>query len=99
MRYIIETTEEGNEQSVWNTINSLVEKKLISVVEKGDPIENMKENLRRITRAVQMLEKVGLGKDVMEAFLCNKTKLGKGTVRKILNAQSDFFEKVGVELK
>jgi hypothetical protein len=46
-----------------------------------------------------MLEKVGLGKDVMEAFLCNKTKLGKGTVRKILNAQSDFFEKVGVELK
>lgn len=99
MRYIIETTQEGNDNKVWNTINALQEKELITIVEKGDPIENMKENLRKIAKAMELLEKIGINKEIMESYIYDKTKVSKTNIKAVLNEQSRFFEKMGIELK
>lgn len=99
MRWILETTQEGNEVAVWNTINSLKEKGLISIVEKGDPIEDMKERLRKVTRAMQLLQEVGLNAEVMEAYLYVKTGVSRTNIKKILYQQNEFFESLGVKLK
>ena len=99
MRYIIETTQEGNDQSVWNTITSLKDKGLINVVEKGDPIEEMKLNLRQVARAVELLRDVGISKDLMVSYLYDKTTVSKRDIKTLLDAQDDFFRKLGVKLK
>lgn len=99
MRYVIETTEEGNNQSVWNTINSLKEKGLIHFIEKGDPIEEMKENLRKVARAIQLLNEIGISNQLMESYIYDKTKISKSAIRTVLNEQSEFFNKLGVKLK
>lgn len=98
MRYVIEPTEEGKEKRVWSSLNRLAEKGLIIIVEKGDPIEEMKENLRKVTRAMQLLEKIGLDEEIMMAYLYDKTKVSKTNIKSILKEQKRFFDKIGVEL-
>lgn len=99
MRYIIETTEQGNKENIWNKLNAFSKKGLITIVEKGDPVEQLKENLRKIAKALELLNKVGLNKSVMEAYIYDKTKVSKDHIRKVLNEQYEFFEKLGVELR
>lgn len=99
MRYVIETTEEGNNERVWNTINSLVENKLINLIEKGDPIENMKEDLRRVARSMEVLEKLGIDHDLIVAWIKRKTNLSIGNIETCLSAERNFFKKLGIELK
>jgi len=99
MRYVIETTEHGNEEAVWNTINSLKDKNLINVVEKGDPIENMKEDLRKVARSVEVLEKVGIDKELLIAWIKRKTSLSISVIETCLETERDFYKKLGVELK
>lgn len=99
MRYIIETTKEGEAVNVWNTINSLQKKDLITIVEKGDPLENMKIELRKIARAVQLLKQIGIDREVMEAYIYVKTKVPKAHIRTVLWEQEQFFKKLGVELR
>ena len=99
MRYIIETTESGNDVNVWNTILSLQKQKLITIVEKGDPIEDMKENLRRITKAIQLLNKMGISNELMKSFIYDKTKVSKSNIDKVLNGQEEFFIKLGIQIK
>ena len=99
MRYVIETTEKGNEESVWNSINAMRDKKLITIVEKSDPVEQLKETLRRLARSMEILEKVGIDKEMMVIYLSKKSGAGMGTVRNVLYAQEEFFGKLGVKLK
>lgn len=99
MRYIIETTDAGNDQSVWNSINTLRDKGYITVVEKGDPIEEMKENLRKVARAMELLRDVGISNDLMVAFILQRTKIAQKTIKLILSKQDEFFRNIGVKLK
>lgn len=99
MRYIIETTDAGNDAKVWNTITALKDNNLISVVEKGDPVEELKENFRRIVRAQQVLESAGINREVMSIYLANKTKIGTTKINAMLNAQSNFYAELGIKLK
>ncbi len=95
----METTDAGNDASVWNTVLSLKEKGLISIVEKGDPVEEMKENLRKGARAIQVLNEIGVSKELMEAYLYDKTKVSKANIRAVLSEQEKFFQRLGVKLK
>lgn len=100
MRYVIATTQLGEQQSVWNTIVALKEKGLISIVEKGDPIEDMKENLRRVARSLEILEKVGIDQDLMEAWIKRKNPgISVKAIHAALSSERDFFKRIGVELK
>ena len=99
MRYIVETTEDGNDRNVWKTINKLEKGGLITVIEKGDPIEEMKANLRKVTRAMQLLNEIGISGDIMEAYIYDKTKVPKTHIRRVLYQQKEFFDNVGVKLK
>lgn len=98
MRYIIETTQEGNEKSVWNSLNALKDKGFITIVEKGDPVEEMKMNLRKVARAMQILEGAGIDKDLMISHIKRKTGLGVSTIEQVLETERGFFKKLGVEL-
>ena len=99
MRYIIEPTQKGIDNNVWNTINSLSNQELIMIVEKGDPLENMKENLRKISRSIELLNKVGFNQEVLMLYLHAKTKIAQRTIKTILYEQNKFFIKLGVDIK
>lgn len=99
MRYIIETTDKGNEQNVWNTLNSLQDKSLIKIVEKGDPVEEMKLRLRKIARQMEILGEIGMSTELMAIYLHDKTKIAKRDIKKVLDQQKEFFDTVGVKIK
>lgn len=99
MRYIIETTDKGNEENVWNTIDRLVREEKITIVEKGDPVEEMKHKLRKIARSLQMLNEIGFDKEVMRSFIYDKTKVAKRDIDLVLGEQEKFFKRLGVNLK
>lgn len=100
MRYIIETTDEGNIQSVWNTINSLKERGLITVVEKGDPVEEMKETLRKVARSMELLQKVGIDTELMVAYIKRKNpSISISAIKQTLESEHAFFSKLGIKLK
>lgn len=99
MRYIIEPTDLGNEKKIWNKINRFSREGLINIVEKGDPLEQLKENMRKIAKALELLNEIGIDKSVMEAYIYDKTKVSKIHIRKVLNEQYEFFKKLGLELR
>lgn len=99
MRYILEITEKGNEARTWNAINKLASNGYVTIVEKGDPVEDLKENMRRMVRAAEILKKAGIGRDIMEIYLTKKANVPVTHVRAVLNKQDEFFVRLGVRLK
>lgn len=99
MRYVIEVTDKGCEERVWNTINRLQGAGLLTIVEKGDPVENLKESMRRMVRAAEILRKSGIDRDMMEIYLAKKADVPITHVRAILDKQDQFFARIGIKLK
>jgi hypothetical protein len=99
MRYIIETTSDGNDNRVWSNLTSLKDKGYITIVEKGDPIEEMKENLRKIARSMQLLKEIGISNELMSSYIYDKTKVNKRSISRVLEEQTEFFKKIGIKLK
>lgn len=98
MRYIIDT--EGEKAQDWgNTLRRAAERGELTIIEKTDPIEVMKENLRNIARAMEVLNKNGISKELMESYIYDKTKVAKRDIALVLGEQKRFFEKLGVKLK
>lgn len=94
MRYVIETTNEGNNSNVWNTIDSLHKKGLIKVLDKGDPIQNMKENLRKVRESLDALKSAGIDRELMVAFIKHKSSsLSQRDINDVLELQQSFFKK------
>ena len=95
MRYLIETNPEnamliGAEISRWEKDGKL------SLIEKGDPIEAIKVDLIKIKRAFETLEKLGINKDIMIAYIRTKG-IALTTIKNVLYYQDDFFKKLGVK--
>ena len=96
MRYILDTTDEqgiiGIQIKKWETENKL------TIIEKADPTIELKTQLEKIARALDVLYKAGYNSEIMEIFLMKKTGLGLGKIRDVLRSQKDFFKQIGVKI-
>ena len=82
MRYILDTTDEGGiigmQIAKWQEASKLV------IIEKGEPLVELKAQLERIARALDILNKAGYDSEIMEIFLMKKTGLSGNKVRSVL---------------
>jgi antitoxin component HigA of HigAB toxin-antitoxin module len=96
MRYIIDTKDEqgiiGMQIKKWEN-----EKKL-DIIEKADPVIELKTHLEKIARALDVLNKAGYNSEIMEIFLVRKTGLGMNKIQAVLKGQKEFFKQIGVKL-
>ena len=79
-----------------NSIYSINTAEEINMIEKGDPIEAIKVDLIKIKRAFETLEKIGINKDIMIAYIRTKG-IPMSTINNVLYYQDEFFEKLGVK--
>ena len=106
MRYIIET--EDSEGIIGIQLNRWEKEKKLRIIEKAEPLIIIKENLEKeiqelyksmkdvLVEALELLRKIGYNREVMITYLKDQTNLGKGTLVSVLDAQEDFFKKIGV---
>ena len=82
------------------TLKELAKKGMIEKVEIEDKeyLEKVKkhidEKLNKIKESLEALKEAGISEDIMVTYISDKTNMGKTAVRKILNAQKDFFNKL-----
>ena len=94
MRYIIDTLGE-QAQSWGNTLRRAEERGEIKILEKGDPIEEIKDAVRKIARSLEILKKSGISEDVMIAYMRSKG-IAKKNIDEVLYHQKQFFKKLGI---
>lgn len=96
MRYIFETKDEegliGIQISKWD------KQKKIEMIEKAEPVVEIKDKLEKISRALATLEKSGWNKEVMLIYIAKKTGLGMGTISAVMKNQQEFFKAIGVKI-
>jgi len=95
MRYIIQTEDE--EGIIGIQIDRWLKQKKITIIEKGDPVLEIKEKLEKAYRALEILKKAGYNSEVMEIYLMKKTNLGLGKIQSLLRSQEEFFKAVGIK--
>lgn len=96
MRYIIETKDQ--EGIIGMQIEKWRKEKKLEVIEKADPVIELKDNLEKISRALEYLRKAGYNRELMEMFISKKTGVPITHVRASLNSQEDFFKAIGVRI-
>jgi len=95
MRYLIETNPE-NAMLIGAEIARWVKDEKITLIEKGEPIDAIKIDLIKIRRAFETLEKLGINKDIMIAYIRTKG-INMQTINDVLFHQEEFFKKLGVK--
>jgi len=95
MRYIIDTIDGegiiGMQIEKWRKENKL------NLIEKADPVLEIKAYLEKASRALEILKKAGMNSEVMKIWLVKKTGMGMGKVEAFLNSQDAFFKAIGVK--
>lgn len=95
MRYLIETVPE-HAMRIGAEIAKWAKQKKIEIIEHGNPIEEIKKDLLRISRAFQTLKNLGINKDILIAYIRTKG-IPVATINNVLDHQEEFFEKLGVK--
>lgn len=95
MRYLIETNSD-HAGPIGSAIARWVKDEKIILIEKGDPIDAIKTDLIKISKAFETLEKLGINKDIMIAYIRTKG-ISIQTINDVLNHQDEFFRKLGVK--
>ena len=96
MRYVIETVDEQGIIGI--QIEKWRKEKKLELIEKADPVIEIKTNLERASRALETLKKAGMNSEVMEVWLVKKTGFGHGKIRAFMNSQDAFFKAIGVKV-
>ena len=96
MRYIIDTNDD--EGIIGIQIAKWAESNKLEIIEKGEPVIELKTQLERIARALDILNKAGYNSEIMEIFLMRKTGLGLGKIQSVLRGQREFFKQIGVKI-
>lgn len=96
MRYILDTTDQ--EGIIGIQIKKWADDKKLQIIEKSEPIIELKAHLEKIARALDTLNKAGYDSELMEIFLMKKTNLGMGKIRAVLKSQQEFFKQIGVKI-
>ena len=96
MRYIIDTKDEqgliGIQIAKWQ------KNKKLDLIEKADPVIELKDNLEKIGRALEHLDKAHYDRELMEIYINKKTGVPITHVRAALDSQKNFFRAIGVKI-
>ena len=86
---MIET--QGETAQNWgNKIRRAEEKGELRVISKGDPIEEIKESVRKISESFELMKRSGITKDVLYTYLRGKG-ITKTAIEDVLYHQDQFF--------
>jgi len=94
MRYIIQTNDE--EGIIGMALAKWQKEKKLDIVEKGEPIVELKVYLEKIAKALDVLKKAGYNSEIMKSWIYQETKLPKAKVNAVLESQESFFKQIGV---
>jgi hypothetical protein len=94
MRYIINT--EDSEGIIGMQIAKWEKEKKLSIIEKADPVIEIKEQLEKVAKALEIMKKSGYHSQVMRAWLHDQTKISYDKIDSLLKSQDDFFKQIGV---
>lgn len=94
MRYIINT--EDSEGIIGMQIAKWEKEGKLSIIEKADPVIEIKEHLEKVAKALETLRKAGYNSQVMKSYIHDTTKLNWRQIEAILNSQEEFFRQIGV---
>lgn len=94
MRYIIISRDlEGN---IGSQLSRWEKEKKIDILEKGEPLVEIKAKIEKLARALEFLQKSFIDEEIMQIYISKKTGLGLGTINAIMNRQEEFYRKVGL---
>lgn len=96
MRYIFETQDE--EGIIGMQIAKWQKEKKLELIEKGEPVVEIKAQLERVAKAIDVLKKSGYNSEVMKMWLSKKTGMSMAKIQALLNSQMDFFKAIGVKV-
>lgn len=96
MRYIIQTNDEQGLIGI--QIKKWADEMKLEIIEKAEPIVELKVHLEKVARALDTLKKSGYNSEVMRMWLSKKTGLGMGKINSLLESQMDFFKAIGVKI-
>lgn len=96
MRYIIDTKDEQGIIGI--QIDKWKKEGIIEIIEKGEPVVEIKAQLERVAKALDTLKKSGYNSEVMKMWLSKKTGLGMNKIEPILASQMEFFRAIGVKI-
>jgi len=94
MRYILETL--ADEGSIGSQIKRWADDKKIEIIEKAEPALEIKAQLERAARALEVLKKAGLNSEVLKVWLRVKTQMGASHIQAFLESQDAFFRAIGL---
>jgi hypothetical protein len=92
LRYIIKT----NDPEVWNKITAWNTQGKLSIIDKGDAVESLKAKVEKIKESVDTIRKSGIDLYLLKVYIHSETGISRRDVDLILNAQDEFFKKLGV---
>ena len=95
MRYIIETNDKQGIIGI--QIEKWRKEKKLNIIEKAEPVIEIKAYLEKASRAIETLKKAGMNSEVMKIYLVKKTGMGMGKVEALLRSQDEFFKAIGVK--
>lgn len=94
MRYIINTQD--SEGIIGMQISKWAKEGKLEIIEKAEPLVEIKEHLERVGRALEVLKKAGYNSQVMKSWIYEQTKISKREIEAILSSQERFFKQIGV---
>lgn len=59
-----------------------------------DKLVTLSNRLKEVKEKFQALQKLGFDRDILVIYIQSKTKLSKGNVISMLNAQNEFYHKL-----
>lgn len=93
MRYLIETVE--NEGAIGSTISGWERNGQVNILTKGDPIEQIKKSLIKISDALKILRDAGINEEVMKSYIKSKG-VALRDIENVFHHQNEFLEMMGL---
>ncbi len=67
----------------------------VKILDRGDPAERLQAMISQIKQAVENLQQSGIDTEIMTAFIHAKTRVPNSIIKKVLNAEIDFLNRIG----
>lgn len=96
MRYILNTKQD--EGLIGMQIEKWKKEGKVDIIEKAEPVVEIKAQLERVAKALDVLRKSGYNSEVMKMWISKKTGLGMNKIEPILDSQMQFFKAIGVKI-